>query len=47
MREGRRPDGTMLDSFMPWRSFQTMSDMELAALWLYLRSVPPKASGNK
>jgi len=47
MREGRRPDGTPIDEFMPWRGFATMSADELHALWLYITSVPPKASGNK
>jgi cytochrome c553 len=47
MRTGQRPDGSRLNDFMPWRSFQQMTDGELHALWLYLRSVPPRASGNK
>ena len=47
MREGRRPDGRGLDPFMPWRSFSAMSDTELSALWLYLQSASPKATGNK
>lgn len=47
MREGRRPDGRVLDEFMPWRQFSRMTDDELRALWLYLKSVPAKESGNK
>lgn len=47
MREGVRPDGTVLHDFMPWRQFRGMSDVELHALWEYLRSVPPKPFGNK
>lgn len=47
MREGKRPDGTTLDAFMPWEVFRNMSDSDLHALWLYLQSVPPKAFGNK
>jgi mono/diheme cytochrome c family protein len=47
MREGKRPDGTSLDEFMPWRGFRHMSDNELHALWLYIQSVPPKPFGNK
>jgi cytochrome c553 len=46
MREGRRPDGRVLNpEFMPWTAFQQMTDDELRALWLYLRSVPPAAKG--
>jgi hypothetical protein len=47
MREGRRPDGIVLDAFMPWNVFRKMSDADLNALWMYLRSVPAKEFGNK
>jgi len=47
MRTGKRPDGTALHEFMPWRAFRNMSDVELGALWIYLRSVPAKAFGGK
>jgi mono/diheme cytochrome c family protein len=47
MREGRRPDGSAINEFMPWRAFAAMTDTELHALWMYLRSVPPKPFGNK
>lgn len=47
MREGKRPDGTTLDAFMPWIAFGKMSDSDLHALWLYLQSVPAKEFGNK
>lgn len=42
MREGRRPDGSEIDPFMPWQAFATMSDVELEALWVYLQTVPAK-----
>jgi mono/diheme cytochrome c family protein len=47
LREGKRPDGTTLNEFMPWKVFHGMTDAEVHALWLYLKSVPPKAFGNK
>jgi mono/diheme cytochrome c family protein len=47
MREGKRPDGSSLDAFMPWNVFRKMSDADLHALWLYIRSVPAKEFGNK
>ena len=47
MREGRRPDGRELDAFMPWRNFTRMSDVELAALWAYLRTVPARPLGAR
>ena len=47
LREGKRPDGTALNEFMPWKVFRGMTDAEVHAIWLYLRSVPAKESGNK
>lgn len=47
IRTGQRPDGSRVNDFMPWRSYQQMTDGELHALWLYLRSVPARATGNK
>jgi cytochrome c553 len=47
LREGRRPDGSAIDPFMPWRQYRAMSDDEVRALWLYLRGVPPKPFGTK
>ena len=47
LREGRRPDGTQLDEFMPWKVFRGMTDAEIHAIWLYLKSVPAKPFGNK
>jgi mono/diheme cytochrome c family protein len=41
MREGVRPDGSDLNPAMPWPLFTEMTDVELKALWLFLRSVPP------
>ncbi|HET7273984.1 MAG TPA: cytochrome c [Longimicrobiaceae bacterium] len=47
LREGRRPDGTELDGmYMPWRTLGQMTDTELRAIWLYLRTVPAKPAGN-
>lgn len=46
MREARRPDGTPLRSPMSGMPpfAQKMLDVELEALWLYLRSLPPVAA---
>jgi mono/diheme cytochrome c family protein len=44
MRDGRRPDGTVIDSLMPWKAFGRMSDDELQGIYLYLRTLPPKAA---
>jgi hypothetical protein len=47
MRVGKRPDGSAINTFMPWEIFRGMTDDELNAIWLYLRSVPPRAFAQK
>ena len=47
LREGKKPDGTALDPFMPQKTYAQMTDDEISAIWLYLRSLPPKPFGNK
>lgn len=42
MREGVRPDGSTIDPFMPWKAFARMDEVELRALYAYLRSLPPR-----
>ena len=46
MREGTRPDGTDIKNAMPWLTYGRMSDTELAAVWAYLKTVPPLPKGN-
>jgi mono/diheme cytochrome c family protein len=41
MRSGTDPSGHQLSRFMPWPTFGQMDDDELAAIWTYLRTVPP------
>jgi mono/diheme cytochrome c family protein len=46
MHEGKRPDSRILNTFMPWKAFATMTDTELEALWLFLQTVPAAAAGS-
>ena len=46
MRTGERPDGRMIDSFMPWRQFAAMNETELKALWVYLEQLEPLETGS-
>lgn len=39
MREGVRPDSSLVHPLMPWQAFRTMTDVELSALWLYFQSL--------
>jgi mono/diheme cytochrome c family protein len=41
IREGRRPDGTMLGPFMPFGMYRGISDTDVRAIVAYLRQLPP------
>ena len=46
IREGRRPDGTIIDpAKMPWVRSSLMTDDEIRAVWMYVRSLPGKTEG--
>lgn len=47
IREGKRPDGSIISDAMPWKNFSKMTDTELKALYLYLRQLPALAKGNR
>lgn len=48
LRTARRPDGTMLDTTaMPVPLTRQFSDVEIAAIYQYLRTVPAKPYGNR
>lgn len=38
IREGRRPDGSEISEYMPWRFMAGMTDDELGTIWLYISS---------
>lgn len=47
LRMGRRPGGAPIDTIMPWRLTREMTDVELRALYAYLRTVPPRPYGTR
>jgi hypothetical protein len=47
LRTGKRPDGSDLNTFMPWKAFATLTDTELDALWAFLQTVPPVSAAKK
>lgn len=47
MRQGIRRNGQKLDPFMPVESTRAFSDLEMKALWEYLRSVPARPFGGR
>jgi hypothetical protein len=46
LREGKRKDGTAINTMMPWKSYGQMTDTELKAVWAYLQTVPALEKGN-
>lgn len=47
MRTGMTPDGRKIDpELMVWDLIGELNDDELTAMWLYLRSLPPKSSAT-
>jgi mono/diheme cytochrome c family protein len=47
LREGKRPGGAPISAVMPWRNSAQMTDDELRALLVYLRSAPAKPYGGR
>jgi mono/diheme cytochrome c family protein len=47
LREGRRPDGSEINPQMPWQGLGQMTDDEIGALWMFLRTVEPREYGNR
>jgi len=47
LREGKRPGGVPIDTLMPWQKTKDMTDDEIRAVWLYLKTVKPKAFGGR
>jgi thiosulfate dehydrogenase len=45
--KGVKPNGQMLDKFMPVEAFGKMDETEKHALFAYLASLPPTPFGNR
>jgi len=41
MREGVRPDETVIDPFMPWQATAGWTDEDLSAMWTFLNTLLP------
>ena len=46
LRTGVTPSGHQLKDVMPWKYFGQMTDDELQAVWMYLKSLPPLPQGK-
>lgn len=47
IREGKRPNGTLISAVMPWPAMKGLTDNELKAMWMYIHALPMKAMGEK
>jgi hypothetical protein len=47
LRTGRRPDHSEVSKVMPFASLSKLSDVDIAALYLYLKSLPPRGAGGR
>jgi len=47
MRKAVRKNGHPLDPFMPVESWRNFDDVEMHAIWAYLRALPPAAFGGR
>jgi mono/diheme cytochrome c family protein len=47
LRAGRRPDGTIIDTSMPWNLTAGMTDTEISAVWAYLQTLQPPAVAER
>jgi mono/diheme cytochrome c family protein len=47
LRTGERPNGSKIDEFMPIKATRMMTDVELQAIYRYLRTVPPREAGTR
>ena len=47
LRTGKRPDGSEVAPPMPWKATKEMTDVEIQAIYAYLKTVPAKAYGNR
>jgi mono/diheme cytochrome c family protein len=47
MRSGKRPDGSAVSTVMPFESLRALNDVDVDALYLYLKTLPPRAAGGR
>jgi cytochrome c553 len=47
LREGKRPDGSPIDPFMPVKYTKDMTDEEIRAVFAFLKTVPPREYGAR
>ncbi len=47
LREGKGPGERVISDFMPWKNSGRMTDDEIHAIWLFLKTLEPKEMGQR
>jgi mono/diheme cytochrome c family protein len=47
MRTAKRPDGSEVDKAMPFASLRNIDDTDLEAMYAFLRTLPPRKTGDR
>ena len=47
LRSGRRSDGSPVSGVMPFKTLAHLNDTDAAAIYAYLKTLPPKPAGNR
>ncbi len=47
LRSGKRPDGSVVSAVMPFTALKEMNDTDVQAIYLHLKSLPPRAAGSR
>ena len=46
LRSGKRPDGSAISPVMPFAALKALSDTDAKAIYLHLKTMPPRAAGQ-
>ena len=46
MRTGKRPDGSEVSKVMPFATTRNLNDVDLAAMYAFLKTLPPREAGG-
>lgn len=47
LQSGKRADGTAVSSVMPFKTLAHLNDTDVASIYAYLKTLPPRAAGNR
>jgi len=47
MRTAKRPDGSEVSKAMPFASLRNLDDTDLEAMYAYLKTLPPRRTGER